>query len=321
MAKLAIIVPVHNRVEFTKKFIKCLKNNSYKEWTLFIVDDGSTDGTDKMLEHVSVKIDPEAQVAMDVMAIYRLKGDGNWWWTKSVNRVVKIALRSGAQLILTQNNDVEIPADYLECMMEAHHIKPNAIITAPIFDLNTGVCLPYGGGVRRDWIMAKDIKLPEIKADDIISSGNKTGNKNEIWRELTHCGGRGCLIPAEVFREIGLYDEKKLPQYQADDDITFRAANHGFPIVMYLKTFCCTPAEETGLTAFISKRSWTTFIGYLTSQKSPANIKRRMWITVRHCRPRWYAPISLMLDLIRICASYWTRTGRSNINKITSHND
>jgi GT2 family glycosyltransferase len=164
--------------------------------------------------------------------------------------------------------------------------------------------------------MAKDFKLPEVKIDDIISAGDQVGNRDEIWRELTHCGGRGCLIPSKIFREIGLYDEKKLPQYQADDDITFRAANHGFPIFMYLKIFCFTPADETGLTAFVSKRSWKTFFGYITSQKSPANIKRRMWITLRHCRPRWYTPVSLMLDTIRIFISYWIKTSRSKVNKI-----
>lgn len=319
MSDLAIIVPVYNRMEYTNNFIECLKKNTHKTWTLFIVDDGSTDGTDRMLADISTGVDTDAQVPMKDGSIYHIKGDGNWWWTKSVNRAVEVALRSGAQLILTQNNDVEIPPDYLERMMEAHRIKPNAIITAPIFDLNTGACLPDGGGVRRDWIMAKNNKLPEVGG--IVSVGDRIDAGDEIWRELTHCGGRGCLIPAEVFRKIGLYDEKKLPQYQADDDLTFRAAHNGFPIFIYLKTFCLTPAEETGLTAFVSKRSWRTFIGYLTSQKSPANIKRRMWITMRHCRPRWYVPVSLMLDLIRVCISYWIRTGRGNLYKTTSHSD
>ena len=313
MSGLAIIVPVFNRIEYTKKFIECLKKNTYKAWTLFIVNDGSTDGTGQLLKDISTEIDPEAQVTMKDRAIYHINGDGTWWWTKSANKAVQVALRSGSHQILTQNNDVEIPQDYLERVMEAHHIKPRAIITAPIFDLNTGVCLEDGGGVRRDWIKAKDIKLPKL--DDIVDGKNYIDSQDEVWRELTHSGGRGCLIPAEIFSEIGLYDEIKLPQYQADDDLTFRAARNGYPVFMYLKTFCLTPTEETGLTAFISNRSWDSFLGYLTSQKSPANIRRRMWITMRHCRPRWYAPVSFLLDIIRVCISYWIKTGRVTYTK------
>lgn len=49
MSDLAFIVPVYNRVEYTINFIECLKKNTRKAWTLFIIDDGSTDGTDRML--------------------------------------------------------------------------------------------------------------------------------------------------------------------------------------------------------------------------------------------------------------------------------
>ena len=73
-----------------------------------------------MLADISTGIHTDAQVLMKDREIYHIKGDGNWWWTKSVNRAIEVALRNGAELILTQNNDVELPPDYLERMMEAH---------------------------------------------------------------------------------------------------------------------------------------------------------------------------------------------------------
>lgn len=111
--------------------------------------------------------------------------------------------------------------------MEARHIKPNEIITAPIFDLNTGQCLPDGSGVRRDWIMVKNIKFP--KADGVVSVGDRIDAGDGIRRELTYFGGRGCLIPAEVFRKIGLYDKKRLPQYQEMTTLLFSRHIMGFP--------------------------------------------------------------------------------------------
>ena len=42
---LYIIVPVFNRLKNTKEFIRSLENQYYKNYTLVIVDDNSTDGT------------------------------------------------------------------------------------------------------------------------------------------------------------------------------------------------------------------------------------------------------------------------------------
>lgn len=304
MCNIAIVVPVHNRLEYTKNFIGSLKNNSYKKWVLFIVDDGSTDGTGDWLTGIARMITDESRVELLSCSIYFVKGDGQWWWTKSINEVLRIALKSGFDYILTQNNDVELPDNYLERIYEACTVFPDSIITAPIFDLNTRHCLPDGGGVLRNWWAAKDIKLPVLDIKDIELAVDGNGNR---FRKLTHCGGRGCLIPRQVFEKIGMYDEVIFPQYAADDDLTYRASSYGYQIVMTLATLCYTPSEETGLTNFTEKISVVNFFRYLTHQKSPANIKRRFWLTFRHCSPRWYMPISMLLDMTRVCVSYWLR--------------
>ena len=40
-----IVIPSYNRKEFLKQAIRSIQNQSYKNWNLFVVDDGSTDGT------------------------------------------------------------------------------------------------------------------------------------------------------------------------------------------------------------------------------------------------------------------------------------
>lgn len=40
-----IVIPTYNRKELLKRAVQSVQNQSYKNWKLFIVDDGSTDGT------------------------------------------------------------------------------------------------------------------------------------------------------------------------------------------------------------------------------------------------------------------------------------
>ena len=78
-----IIIPVHNRLALTKKCIESLDNQSYKNWNLYILDDGSSDGTSNWINKINRN---------DIKLIH---GNGNLWWTgsihKAVSNIIKIA--------------------------------------------------------------------------------------------------------------------------------------------------------------------------------------------------------------------------------------
>ena len=44
-----VITAVHNRIRITEEFINQLLMQTYKEISLILVDDGSTDGTSEMV--------------------------------------------------------------------------------------------------------------------------------------------------------------------------------------------------------------------------------------------------------------------------------
>ena len=62
-----IVIPVFNRLKFTKDCLDSLRKQSYGEFKVIVVDDGSTDGT---YQHLKENY-PEVIV---------LQGDGNLWW-------------------------------------------------------------------------------------------------------------------------------------------------------------------------------------------------------------------------------------------------
>jgi glycosyltransferase involved in cell wall biosynthesis len=64
--KIFILLPVYNRKDMTEKFIRCLKAQTYQNYHLVLIDDGSTDGTEEMV--CSYIQDPTM-----------IRGKGNWW--------------------------------------------------------------------------------------------------------------------------------------------------------------------------------------------------------------------------------------------------
>jgi glycosyltransferase involved in cell wall biosynthesis len=53
--KITVIAATYNRKELLEKLINSLLNQNYKDYEVIIVDDGSTDGTDKFLENIKDK--------------------------------------------------------------------------------------------------------------------------------------------------------------------------------------------------------------------------------------------------------------------------
>src|SRR6476619_3291160 len=90
--KTAVIIPVHNGLEFTRRCLSALTGQGPAEFETFLVDDGSTDGTAESVhsEH------PEVTV---------LRGDGSLWWSGAVNAGCHQAIACGADVVVLFNND------------------------------------------------------------------------------------------------------------------------------------------------------------------------------------------------------------------------
>ena len=49
MSKISVIIPTFNRAQFLKKSIDSVINQTYKNFEIIIIDDGSTDGTKNII--------------------------------------------------------------------------------------------------------------------------------------------------------------------------------------------------------------------------------------------------------------------------------
>ena len=275
---LYIIIPVFNRIAFTTACLDSLSRQTYRDFKIIVVDDGSTDGTAEILSR-------------DYSDVIVLQGDGSLWWTASVNMGIRYALEGGATRILTLNNDTIAAEDFVEEMIRWSDKKPDALLGA--FAVNAQTRAAEFGGERINWLWSNTTSVLHTVPEE-----QRTG-----LHEVTHFPGRGLLIPAEVFSKIGLFDEKRLPHYYADFDFTCRASRKGFKVFCNYDAKLLTYPEESGDAKNRINKSLKNYYNHLFGIKGGGNLKNFINFSLRNC-PKKYLPFYLTFGISRRVFGY-----------------
>ncbi|MEI8573507.1 glycosyltransferase family 2 protein [Methylomonas sp. LW13] len=276
-----ICIPVFNRIDFTMQCLASLVKQDYNDYKIVICDHGSTDGTSERIQ-------------VEYPEVILLSADCSLWWTGAINVCIQYVLEHAGEndLLLTLNNDTELPTDYLKQLISCSEKYRNSIVTSVIHDIKTGELFDIG--YRQNWLLATSMPV-DFERDHIA-------NDRDVI-EITHASGRGTLFPIAVFQRIGLYDEKHLPHYAADYDFSFKAVRSGFKIYVSKKCRVFSHIEATGLTTVLSQFSMKNMLNYFSGMRSPANLKARFWYGWNNC-PKIIFPVYIVIDLMRITGSY-----------------
>lgn len=79
MVKVSIVIPVYNRKNFLTVCIKSLLAQSFEDFEICLVDDGSTDGTGLLCDELAEK-DTRIRVLMCKMAEQPMRVKKGWSW-------------------------------------------------------------------------------------------------------------------------------------------------------------------------------------------------------------------------------------------------
>lgn len=275
---LYIVIPVHNRKAITRDCLSSLFTQSYSNFKVIVIDDGSTDGTASMI----AELFPQVKV---------LQGDGNLWWSRATNMGVDLALNDGADYIMTLNDDTIAPPDFLENMMRWALEKPNALQGAYAVDAASGE--PVYGGEIINWKTASSTHLL-----DVLSPAQRVG-----LHRVTHFPGRGLLIPAEAFRRIGDFDAERFPQLAADYDFTHRAVRAGYDVFCnYDAKILMFPLASADAQNW-KKKCWKNYYKHLFGFKGGGNLKRFTLYSLNNCPKRWLISF-LFIGILRRVFGY-----------------
>lgn len=199
-------MPVYNRKELTLKFVNSLLNQSFKNFRLILVDDGSSDGTDLMVKNIF----------NDVVI---LKGKGSWWWAGSIQqayRWIKTNVTKN-EAVLIINDDLIFENDYLEKGFNYLKQNSNSIILSAAYNQH-----------NRDFLEDCGIIY------NFETSEMNTMPLNHL-NELNCASTRGLFLSSKDFIKTKGMRPMLLPHYFSDYEFTIRAKRkYGLNIMCFL---------------------------------------------------------------------------------------
>jgi len=202
ISDLSIIIPVFNGWKQTERCLRSLEGSSFKDFTVFVVDHGSTDGTKTQLP----RLFPE---------VVHLIESEELWWTGATNAGIRHALAQGATKVMLLNNDCEISTETLQTLVDQAATAPG--IVAPVQrSIDTGAVLFAGAA-----------PLITLGFPTLFVRHHWSAGRDRLLRTSMIAGGRGVPIQRDVFETVGLFEEQKLPHTWPITTSTSDAATRG----------------------------------------------------------------------------------------------
>jgi GT2 family glycosyltransferase len=200
MDMVYILLPVHNRREVTRRFVRCLKAQTYKHYHLVLIDDGSNDNTAGMVRE-------------EVSSLNVITGRGGWWWAGSLQQGylwLKRQKISSSDIVLIINNDTEFEADFIEQAVSILKNEQRMLLLAQCYSRHDGRLLD--SGVHVDW---QELKFTQAAVPE----------------EINCLSTRGLFLRMKDFLSVGGFHPVLLPHYFSDYEFTIRAGCAGMRLV------------------------------------------------------------------------------------------
>ena len=274
-----------------------LRTGRYHEFKTIVVNHG----TNNVITDVLSTQFPE---------VHFLRGSSKLWWTGATNLGVKYALAGDSDLIMLLNHDCYVQTDTIGKLLQHAKHNPGCIIAPTQYDITTGRVI--------------------IGATSIFSLGFPTIIPPAWWYRYLYSsilvptrlivGGRGVVIPACIFREVGYFDEKMLPHYNADHDFYHRCVKKGVRLFVSTNTKVYVDDEMTSSANKTDKLSYVGFRESLTSRRSHRNLRDLYALFSKHCSLRILAAIGVALNLARYSTVYLFKYFSRKISLVYSLN-
>lgn len=282
--KIYILLPVHNRREITRRFVQCLSQQTYSNYHLVLIDDGSTDNTVKMvlsyLQNVTI-----------------IRGTGNWWWAGSLQQGylwLKKRDLSPSDLILIINDDTEFQSDFLQNGLAILEKKKKSLLLAQCFSKQTNRLIDIG--IYINW------------------SHFRFESENNLDK-INCLSTRGLFLRYEDFIASGGFYPWLLPHYTSDYEFTMRAFRKGFKPLVHPKLKLWVDELSTGnrdFKDFKEESFWKALRRYF-SKKSALNPVYLIIFVALCCPWQWK-----VLNWVRICKRAFWQMFFSSSNHETS---
>ena len=205
--KIAIIIINWNTYQLTFNCLKSLKACTYKNKTIFLVDNGSKDGSGD-------------KIALEFPDINFIKNEINEGFTGANNKALKVILKQNFDYVLLLNNDTVVKPNFLSLLEARMDSDQNLAATQPlILDFpNKNTIWNAGGSFNSFFCLFKTrckgmIYNPKLKIDTYTQ-----------W-----ISGCCILVKIAVIKKVGLLDNRFFIYFE-DADWSIRMTNLGYKL-------------------------------------------------------------------------------------------
>ncbi|WP_198158682.1 glycosyltransferase family 2 protein [Picosynechococcus sp. PCC 73109] len=279
MHDLYILLPVHNRYSITQHFIQHLQRQTFQDYHLVLLDDGSTDGTATMVE-----------AAIPNLTIIR--GIGDWWWAGALHQGylwLKKQKFDYNPVILIMNDDTEFDTDFLQNGLSQIKNKSNTLLMAECHQKGN-----IGKGTKINWQQFKFRPVQNNETPDCFCTS-------------------ALFLQWQTFEKIGSFYPRLLPHYISDYEFTYRAKRKGFQLLTNPNVIISWDNENTGhhhLNNFIAP-TFQQSLQKFFSQKSahnPVTFSIFIWLACPWYLKLWNWSIVWTKAFVKIFYLLWQTT-------------
>lgn len=205
--KVTIIILNWNGKEDTKECLESLKNVTYPNYEILLVDNGSSDSSVEFFKGLYPQIE-------------LIENKDNLGFAEGNNVALKKVVAEGGNYCLLLNNDTIVDPNFLlELVNAAENNQEIGIVGPTVFDFKNREKIQSAGG-RIYWNRGF---APHFTDEDDIKLINRI-------REVDYIMGCALLIKCEVIKNIGLLN-KNYFAYWEETDWCVRAKKAGYRIV------------------------------------------------------------------------------------------
>lgn len=233
--EISVIIPNWNGSELLKKCLDSLKKQTYKDFEILVIDNGSSDGSVELMK----KKYPEVN-------LIELKN--NTGFAPAVNLGIKIC--TGLYMVLL-NNDTVADKNCLRYLADSAKKKKDCgMIAAKILQMDNPGLIDSAG----DYIDA-------VGHANNTGYGEKDGESFNAGKNIFLVSGGGCLIKREVFETADFFDADYFA-YMEDVDFSLRAQLVGFkawyePRAVIYHKHKATSSKMPAFTEYLQYRNMT----------------------------------------------------------------
>lgn len=208
--RVAVIIPNWNGGEWVTEALDSLEEQTFKDFKIIVVDNGSTDGSNRLIKR--------RYPGVEIIQL-----DRNYGFAGGVNRGIETALAEKTEFIALFNNDAVAEQNWLKWLIESAETNPLIGAVGSKQLRGDRQTIDSTGDFYSVW------GLPFPRGWGELDSG-QYDDKVKIFA----APGAACLYRAEMLRQVGSLDEDFFA-YWEDVDLSFRARLAGWKVTFQPK--------------------------------------------------------------------------------------